>query len=76
MKKILYAASRMSHITNFHLPYIEYFKSNGDEVHVLTQGSYNLDVDKIYDIDFEKKITSFKNIRTIFKIKKILSNFI
>ena len=72
MKKILYTASRMSHITNFHLPYIEYFKSNGDEVHVLTQGSYNLDVDKIYDIDFEKKITSFKNIRTIFKIKKIL----
>ena len=55
MKKILYAASRMSHITNFHLPYIEYFKSNGDEVHVLTQGSYNLDVDKIYDIDFKIK---------------------
>ncbi|EJP21786.1 glycosyltransferase, group 1 family protein [Peptostreptococcaceae bacterium AS15] len=72
MKKILYAASRMSHITNFHLPYIDYFKSNGDEVHVLTQGSGNLDIDKIYDIDFEKKIMSFKNIRTIWKIKKIL----
>ncbi|EFM39176.1 glycosyltransferase, group 1 family protein [[Eubacterium] yurii subsp. margaretiae ATCC 43715] len=72
MKKILYAASRMSHITNFHLPYIDYFKSKGDEVHVLTQGSGNLDVDKIYDIDFEKKIMSFKNIRTILKIKKIL----
>ena len=72
MKKILYAASRMSHITNFHLPYIEYFKSNGDEVQVLTQGSYNLDVGKVYDIDFEKKIMSFKNIMTIFKIKKIL----
>ena len=72
MKKILYAASRMSHITNFHLPYIDYFKSNGDEVHVLTQGSYNWDVDKIYDIDFEKKVMSFKNIRTIWKIKYIL----
>jgi len=71
MKKILYAASRMSHITNFHLPYIGYFKSNGDEVHVLTQGS-DLDVDKIYDIDFEKKVMSFKNIRTIWKIKYIL----
>jgi group 1 glycosyl transferase len=72
MKKILYAASRMSHITNFHLPYIGYFKSNGDEVHVLTQGSGDLDVDKIYDIDFEKKVMSFKNIRTIWKIKYIL----
>ena len=47
MKKILYAASRMSHITNFHLPYIDYFKSKGDEVHVLTQGSYDLNVDVI-----------------------------
>lgn len=72
MKKILYAASRMSHITNFHLPYIDYFKSKDDEVHVLTQGSGNLDVDKIYDIDFEKKVMSFKNIRKIWKIKYIL----
>ena len=72
MKKILYAASRISHITNFHLPYIEYFKSKGDEVHVLTQGHYDLNVDKIYDIIFEKRIMSFKNIDTIIKIKKIL----
>ena len=26
MKKILYVASRISHITNFHLPYIEQLK--------------------------------------------------
>ena len=74
MKKILYAASRISHITNFHLPYIEYFKSKGDEVHVLTQGSYDLNVDKIYDIVFEKRVMSFKNIDTIIKIKKILED--
>lgn len=71
MKKILYVASRISHITNFHLPYIEQLKKN-NTVHVLSQGISDINVDKIYNINFEKKINSIKNIKTIIDVKKIL----
>lgn len=69
--KILFAASRASHITNFHLPYIDYFKNNGYEVHVITSGEVK-EANKLYNIFFEKKIISVNNIKTIFNIKKIL----
>lgn len=72
MKKILYTASRISHIINFHMPYIDYFKKKGYIVHILTQGKAKINIDKIYDISFEKKITSLKNIKTINYVKSIL----
>ena len=65
--KILFTALRSSHIINFHLPYLEYFKKNGDEVHVITHGKVK-EAGKSYDVIFEKKITSIKNIKTIFEI--------
>ena len=36
MKKVLFSATVDSHILNFHLPYLEYFKKKGYEVHVAT----------------------------------------
>lgn len=72
MKKILYCASRISHIINFHMPYINYFKNKGYIVHILSQGTTDINVDKIHDITFEKKITSIKNINTIKNVKSIL----
>ena len=35
MKKILLCASRISHILNFHLPYIQAFQENGYQVDAL-----------------------------------------
>lgn len=52
--KILFTALRSSHIINFHLPYLEYFKKNGDEVHVITHGKVK-EAGKSYDVIFEKK---------------------
>lgn len=73
MPKILYVASRQSHIINFHLPYLEYFHHNGWEVHVLAEGAKDIPwSDRCFDIIFEKKITSLKNWQTIREIYKIL----
>lgn len=73
MKKILYAASRISHINNFHLPYIKYYLDKGFKVDVIAQGNQVKEKNvKVYDIDFEKKIISLKNIKTFFQITKIL----
>ena len=52
--KILFTASRSSHIINFHLSYLEYFKKNGDGVHVITHGKVK-EAGKSYDAIFEKK---------------------
>ncbi|MGP1410966.1 MAG: glycosyltransferase [Peptoanaerobacter stomatis] len=72
MKKILYTASRISHILNFHMPYINYFKNKGYTIHILSEGTADINVDKIYNIPFEKKITSINNILTIKTVKHIL----
>jgi glycosyltransferase EpsD len=67
MSKILYAASTMSHINNFHLDYISALKSEGHEVLVMARGE-----GADFDIPFEKKIFSSKNTAARRKIKKIL----
>ena len=58
MSKILYAASNMSHINNFHLPYIDVLKKDGNEVLVMARGE-----GADFDIPFEKKIFSRANSR-------------
>ena len=37
-RKVLFTASTFSHIQNFHLPYLEYFRNNGWIVHVACGG--------------------------------------
>lgn len=65
--KILITASNMTHVNNFHLPYIEKFKELGNEVYVLSNGQ-NAD----YNIPLEKSVLSLKNFFLIPKIRKIL----
>ena len=67
MSKILYAASNMQHINNFHIPYIEKLKAEGNTVKVMASGD-GADV----DIPFVKKMLSAKNFFVRRKIKKIL----
>ncbi len=74
MKKILYCASTFGHISNFHLPYLSYFKQQG--YHVTLLGGGNL-IPKLEEFDtvfvpFEKHIFSIKNIENMFKVLKLL----
>ena len=68
MKKILYCASTLSHINNFHLDYISALKKSGCDVRVLARGE-----GADFDIPFEKRLLSPKNLICIRKIRKILA---
>lgn len=75
MKKILFAASTLSHIENFHIPYLKYFKDNGFEVHVIGKENNKLPipyVDKVIPINFEKNMFSIKNFISAFGISKLI----
>lgn len=67
MSKILYAAGTMAHINSFHLPYVEALRAEGHEVLVMASGD-----GADFDIAFEKKMLSFRNIKCRSAIKKIL----
>ncbi len=72
-KRILVCASRVSHILNFHLPYIEYFKKKGYAVDIAVQGTtIHPLIDHCYDLTFTKNPLSPDNIGTVFRLKKIL----
>lgn len=75
MKKILFVASTLSHIENFHLPYLEQFKKQGYIVHVMGKPNNKSAipyVDKIIPISFEKSMFSVGNFVISVKIAKIV----
>ncbi|CAI3193931.1 glycosyltransferase [Clostridium neonatale] len=75
MKKILFAASTLSHIENFHIPYLKYFKDNDFEVHIMGKGNNKSPipyVDKVIPVNFEKNMFSLKNFISAFKISKFI----
>ena len=73
MKRILICASRISHILNFHLPYIEYFKSQGYIIDVAAQGSTdNRLIDNCYDMQFVKNPLSPANLKTVSRLKRLM----
>ena len=75
MKKILFAASTLSHIENFHIPYLKYFKDNDFEVHIMGKGNNKSPIpyaDKVIPISFEKNMFSLKNFISAFKISKLI----
>ena len=65
--KILFVASTMVHIKNFHLPYIEEFKNQGHTVLTLASGN-----EADFNIPFKKKTLSLKNLMLASKIKGII----
>lgn len=75
MKKVLFAASTLSHIENFHIPYLKYFKDNDFEIHVIGKKNNKMPipyVNKSISIDFEKNMFSIKNFINAFKICKLV----
>ncbi len=67
MAKILYAASSISHINNFHIPYINALKDLGHEVLIMASGE-----GADFDLVFEKKMLSLKNVKCQKEIRRIL----
>jgi len=65
--KVLYAASTMTHINNFHLGYIASLKEAGYQVKVMARGD-----GADYNVPFEKKFFSSANTACRAEIKRIL----
>ncbi len=65
--KILIVASNMVHIKNFHTPYIEALRAQGHDTYVMANGD-----EADFNIGFQKKTLSFKNLALISKIKRII----
>lgn len=75
MKKVLFTATVDSHIMNFHIPYLKYFKDNGFEVHVASNGDEQIpSTDFKYNVPFQRSPYKKDNLKAYIEIKKILSN--
>ncbi|MCY1713486.1 glycosyltransferase family 4 protein [Caproiciproducens galactitolivorans] len=74
-KKILFCASTISHINNFHLPYLKAFHEQGYEVWVAANKSESiLYADHVVALPLSKKLMSFQNVKAIFAAKKLLKD--
>ena len=75
MKKILFTANTLRHLYLCHLPYFSYFKEMGYEVHTASDDDLKLDnVDKSFKLSIKRTPYSFKNIKAIFELVKILKD--
>lgn len=65
-RKVLFTASTFSHILNFHLPYLEYFRNRGWIVHVACGGeSASVPyADKVIQLPFRKQMLAPGNFRS------------
>ena len=81
MKKVLFVASvAKKHIMVFHLPYLEWFKNNGYEVHVCANNDYenrqecNIPFcDEFYEVPFERSPLKKENILAYKKLKNLIN---
>lgn len=75
MKKVLFTATVDSHIELFHVPFLKYFKENGYEIHVATNGDHNIPYcDKKIKIPFERSPFKTNNLKAIKMLKKVVKN--
>ena len=79
--KALFVATVQSHIAQFHTGAIKLLKENGYEVHVAARnnlaeknGLKLENVDKVFDIQFNRSPFSFKNLGAYNELKKIINN--
>ncbi|WP_058485655.1 glycosyltransferase family 4 protein [Defluviitalea phaphyphila] len=78
MKKILMIASVDFHFTAFHIPYINYFKNRGIEVHIAAKAGDRVkeleDLGVVFhNIDFVRSPYSPKIFNAYFMLKKLMS---
>lgn len=72
--RILYCASTVSHIVNFHLPYLEYFKEQGWQVDVAVGGTaapipY---ADQVIELPLEKSLVAVGNLQAVRSVQRLL----
>lgn len=73
MKKVLFVASVTSHINSFHIPYLKWFKEQGYEVHVASNGNEKIEYcDKHFDIPFERFPIKVNNLRAYKQLKNVI----
>ena len=73
MKKVLFTATVDSHIKQFHIPYLKWFKEQGYEVHVATNGEEQIPYcDVKHKISFERSPIKINNLKAIRDLKKII----
>ena len=73
IKKVLFTATVDSHIIHFHIPYLKMFKEMGYEVHVATNGTYEIPYcDKKHVVPFERNPFKINNLKAIKKLKTII----
>lgn len=81
MKKILYTATVLSHICQFHLPYLQALQEQGVEVHVAARdnlaeknGLQLRFADQFFDIPFQRSPKDLRNIEAYRQLKLLLEN--
>ena len=73
-KKVLFVASVAYHINKFHIPYLQYFKEQGYEVHVAARGKEKiLYCDKHFDLDFVRNPFKMQNVQAYKQLKNIIN---
>ena len=75
MKKVLFCASTLSHLTNFHLPYLQDFRDQGYEVWTLAGGGKARFIPYAHhqeDLPIRKRFFSPKNLLAILKVRRLL----
>ncbi len=73
--KVLFTASIMGHLTNFHVPYMQYFKDKGFDVHIACgSGSPPPCADRHYEISFERSPFKPKNLACYRSLKRIIDD--
>lgn len=80
MKKVLFVATVVKlHIMVFHIPYLEWFKKNGYEVHVAARNDYDNKeeciipfCDKFHDLPFERSPLRKSNLHVYRDLKNII----
>lgn len=75
MKKVLFVANIHKHFLAFHLPYIQWFKNQGYEVHVAAGGERDVVVpnaDKMFYLPLERSPFKLTNINACRELKEII----
>lgn len=72
-KKILFCASTVSHIKNFHLSYLKAFHEQGYEIWVAANKTESIPyADHVVALPFDKKLVSLHNVKAIFTAGRLL----
>jgi glycosyltransferase EpsD len=74
-KKVLFCATVDFHFSAFHLPYLQWFKEQGWEVHVAAAGNIELPfVDQKFNIPIQRSPFNRKNLGAYKELKSIINN--